>query len=240
MKKQFNYNNKWNKETYDDFISFLNSISEDKYRDFSKRITYTNKEILGIRLPILRNIAKNIKKNDYKTFLKMDSRNIFEIDMIKVYIIGSIKELDEYMIYFDDLINTIDNWALCDTFIASSKLIKNNKEYFFNISSKLIKTNDEFKNRVGLVILLNYFIDECYLPKICELLKDYNTSEYYAEMAYAWLVSYMYISDSKLTIEFMNNSKMSENIKKMAIRKIKDSYKVSKIDKDNLKSVVNL
>lgn len=227
----------WNKETLNDFVSFLNSISKDSYREFTKRITPTKLTIIGVNLPTLKTLAKSIKKGNYKSFLELDN-NIFEIEIIKGYIIGSLNSIDEYKEYFNRFIKTIDNWAVCDTFISSSKTINKDKDYFFSKSNKLIKEKSEFLNRVGFVILLNYFISEEYFDKILCLIKDYNTDKYYAEMAISWLLSYMYIFDKDKTINFINNSKLSTNIKKMTIRKIKDSRKVNQEEKKEIKNAI--
>ena len=54
----------WNRDTYNNFINYLKSISENFYKEFSEKITFTKYEILGIRLPKLRSIAKEISKSD--------------------------------------------------------------------------------------------------------------------------------------------------------------------------------
>ena len=50
----------WNKETYQEYINYLISIKEDKYKEFHSKLCFTKYEILGIRLPIIRKIAKEI------------------------------------------------------------------------------------------------------------------------------------------------------------------------------------
>ena len=50
----------WTKETYEKFILDLKSIAEAAYKEFSQKITFTKYEMLGIRLPKLRSIAKKI------------------------------------------------------------------------------------------------------------------------------------------------------------------------------------
>ena len=101
----------WNKQIYDEFINYLKSIGEEEYRKFSEKITFTKYEMLGIRLPKLRSIAKEISKGDYKSYLKVCKSNYYEEVMIRLLVIASIKDLNECMLYFDDAINLIDNWA---------------------------------------------------------------------------------------------------------------------------------
>ena len=55
----------WDNNSYNNFINSLKSISENSYKEFSEKITFTKYEMLGIRLPKLRSIAKEISKSDY-------------------------------------------------------------------------------------------------------------------------------------------------------------------------------
>ena len=61
----------WIINSYNHFINYLKSNSENSYKEFSEKITFTKYEMLGIRLPKLRSIAKEISKSDYKSFLKI-------------------------------------------------------------------------------------------------------------------------------------------------------------------------
>lgn len=59
--------NKWNKETYKKFAKYLMSLQDTKYRDFSKSLILNSKyELIGIRTPIMRDIAKSIAKGNVK------------------------------------------------------------------------------------------------------------------------------------------------------------------------------
>ena len=56
---------------YNKFINYLKSISDNKYKEFNKKIIKTKYKMLGIKIPILRNIAKKIDKSNYEEFLNM-------------------------------------------------------------------------------------------------------------------------------------------------------------------------
>ena len=50
----------WDELSYQSFKKYLFSIKEDKYKEFSSKLTKTKYSILGIRVPVLRKIAKEI------------------------------------------------------------------------------------------------------------------------------------------------------------------------------------
>ena len=74
----------WSKEQYQEFIKYLKSIKEDKYREFSMKLTPTKYEILGIRIPKLRSIAKDIFKGNYQEFLILCGNEYFEEDKYNI------------------------------------------------------------------------------------------------------------------------------------------------------------
>lgn len=222
----------WNKKTYQEFIIYLKSISEDAYKEFSQKITFTKYEMLGIRLPKLRSIAKDISKGDYKSFLEVSQNKYYESVMIKLLVIANIKDLDECMSYFDEAISLIDNWALCDTFCNSLKIVAKNNEYFLNVIDDLIKSNKIYHIRVGLILLLCFYVEEEYLDLICKYLDSIKSDEYYVNMAEAWLLCEVFIKYEDFGLKYLENNQLNKFTINKTISKIRDSYRVSKSMKD--------
>ena len=67
-----------------------------------------------------------------------------------------------------------------------------------------------------------------------------NSDFFYVKMVEAWVLSYLYIYDSKKTYDFLFSSDISFDIKNMAIRKILDSYRVNKDEKEKVKALRTL
>ena len=219
---------------YNKFIKYLESIREEEYKKFSEKITFTKYEILGIRLPELRSIAKDISKSDYKSFLQVAGNKYYEEVMIKLLVIANIKEIDELMNYFNGAINLIDNWALCDTFCNSLKIVGKNKEYFLKVIDNLIKGNKTYKIRVGLILLLCYYVEEKYIELIFKYLDSINSDEYYVNMAMSWLVCEIFIKYESLGLKYLEHNKLNKFTINKSISKIRDSYRVSKEMKETI------
>ena len=217
----------WNKEKYHEFINYLKAIKEEKYKEFHSKLTTTKYEILGIRLPVLRNIANEIFKGNYKSFLEICDTNYYEEVMIKGLVIAKIKNVDELMIYFDSFVNLIDNWAINDTFCNSLKIVSRNKEYFLKIIDNLIKSNEVYKIRVGLILLLSYYVETNYLDIIFNYIDNINSNEYYVNMARAWLICEVFVKYESYTLKYLENNNLDKFTLNKAISKIIDSYRVS-------------
>lgn len=222
-----------------DFLKFLNFISEEEYKKFSLKTSPGVENIIGVRLPVLKTISRSIiKSKNYKDFLNISDDNVFEIKILKAYVIAQIKDIELYKKYFLEFLPCIDSWAVCDTFIAASKIIKKDRKYFYDLSKYIIETSlDEYKVRVALVILLDYFVDSEHRSEIFSLLFGYRSEYYYTNMALAWLISEFFIKYPEETKGYLKTRPFDFTVTKMIIRKVRDSYRVSKSDKEWTKKI---
>lgn len=219
----------WNKDDYKEFISYLFDISDSKYKEFHGSLGVDN--VIGIRIPIMREIAKEIYKGNYSEFLSLIEANYYEEITIYGFIVGNIKELDTSVYYLDKYKNMINNWASCDTFCASYKIVKKNKDYFFNYINENISSNNLWIRRLCFVLLLDYYVEEDYIDDIFMLCDKYNTKDYYVQMAVAWIISICFIKYKDKTINYIKNNKLDDFTHNKSIQKIKESLRVSKEDK---------
>ena len=227
----------WTNKTYQEYIDYLLSIKEDKYKEFHSKLCFTKYEILGIRLPIIRNISKQISKTNYQDFLKYTNSKYYEEVLIEGLVISTIKEESIFDKYFNKYITKIDNWGICDSFCNSLNIVTKNPSKYFNICKELSLSQEEFISRVGLIIILNYFIKEEYLKDIFNILDSINSDKYYINMAQAWLICELYIYYPQQTEEYLKNNKLNNFTHNKSISKIRESYRISKETKDYLNTL---
>ena len=230
--------NKWNKESYNEFIKYLISIKDEKYKEFHSSLVLNSKyEMIGIRLPAMRKIAKEIAKTDINEFLENAQNRYYEEVMIQGLVISQIKDEEVFNKYFEKHVNKIDNWALCDTFCNSIKIIKKYEDKYFNEAMKMCLSKEEFISRTGLVMILSNFVSEKNLETIFDTLNKIQSDKFYVNMAEAWLLCELYIKYPKQTIPFIKQNSFNKFTHNKAISKIHDSYRVSKEDKKYLNSI---
>lgn len=228
---------KWTTKTYTEYLEYLQSIKEEQYKNFHSKLCFTKYEILGIRVPTLKKIANKIIKTDYQEFLKLCQNKYYEEVFIEGLIIANIKEENIFLDYFKEYIKKIDNWAICDTFCNSLKIINNNPQKYFKLCKKLSLSKKEYISRVGLVIILNFFVKEEYLEEIYNILNTINSDKYYINMAQAWLICELYIKYSQPTEKFLISNNLNKFTQNKSISKIRDSYRISKEKKDYLNTL---
>ena len=92
----------------------LQTLADSKYQEFHSSLLPGANNILGVRIPQLRTMAKEIiKKEDWRTFVESTDTIYYEETMLQGMIIGLAKmELEEQMKYVTMFIPRIDNWAV--------------------------------------------------------------------------------------------------------------------------------
>lgn len=219
-----------------DIKKYLNDNIDLKYRHFQLGLLPKNTNILGVRMPILRKLAKKVSLGDYKPYLK-DTLNTYEEIMLQGMVIGNLDvSFDELVSYIDDFVPKIDNWAICDSFVASLKLTNKYKPNMFNYIKKYIGSS-EFGIRFMLVMFIWYYIDIEYLNSIFSIIDEVKSDKYYVKMAIAWLISSFYIKYEEDTFTYLKITKIDDFTYNKSIQKIIESKQVSSEKKEILKSM---
>lgn len=182
----------------------------------------------------MRIIAKQIAEENYESFLEPKKYKYYEEIFIRGIVISYIKDKNKLIDYMNDFVKLIDNWAICDSFCNSLKIIKNDLDYFWSTILKYIKSNEEFVVRVGLILILNYYINDSYIDEILNILNNIKTDKYYINMAIAWNICEIYIKQKEKCLIFLKNNNLNKFTQNKAISKIRDSYRISKEEKEFL------
>ena len=227
----------WTKEDYKKYLEYLKSLQDEKYRNFHQKLTATHYEILGIRVPVQRKIAKEIRKGNIVEFLSFCENKYYEEVNIEGFVLAEIKDLSLLENYFDSFLLKIDNWAICDGFCNSLKIVQKNKAYFWKKIQKLLKSKETFMTRVGLILLLSFYVEKEYILKILQMVKTINSHEYYVNMGLSWLLAECFIKFPTETLQLLQEKSLPSFVQNKTICKIRDSYRVSKKVKDYLKNL---
>lgn len=227
----------WNKQDYNEFLEYLYTYQDLTYQKFHAKITFS-KKIIGIKTPILKNISKEISKGNYQDFIKYITTNTYEEWLIFGLIITSSKQPFKTKIeLFDRYLESIDNWALCDIACANFKDFKHNLNEGFEYIKKLIVSVSPWKVRAGVVLLLDYYIEEAYLDTIFQICNDLKREEYYIKMAVSWLISICYIKHPTKTKTFLIHNNLDNFTYNKAIQKIIESKRISESEKEILRKM---
>lgn len=227
----------WTKERYHDYIEALKCKGDPKYREFTGKIVSTKYPIIGLRMPFLKKEAKKISCDDPESFLSCVRSDTYEEVLLEALVIANIMDLDTYLSHFDSFLNKIDNWAICDALVSSSKIMTKERNCFFRKGRILIRSKEPFFARVGFVIFLTHCITGHYPKQMFSLITHYQSDSYYVGMAIAWLLSVLLVDFYDETKAYLEGNHLSKFILQKTVSKACDSYRLNSGQKDELRAL---
>lgn len=233
----------WTQKDIQDFNSYLQKLSEPSKAEWTQNIYATKKPCLAIKVPVLREIAKQIALGNFNSFLSCKKLDYIEYDILQAILIGKMQTYKQQQKATINLLKNVDSWVCTDTL----KLATNTKNFkdVIDFSKELYAQNYTFLRRFAFVQLLKFAKNEEFLEEIYQLILSANAEkEYYVNMAQAWLICELMIYYPKNTLKFIKNYKKiykNDNnlfIIKKSISKCKDSFRISDELKNQLKTII--
>ncbi len=219
-------------------IQYLFENQDSKYRDFHSRLIPGTEDIIGVRVPILQKLAKQIAKSDYSSYLKQVDFQYYEERMVYGLVLGSIrKDFETVMYYLKGFIPVIDNWAVCDSLCSSLKEVKKHRESVLPYLLECCDSSEEYIIRFAVVMLMNYYCDQEHIEILLSEFNKISNEAYYVRMGVAWAVSLCFVKCRERTIEHLLDNKMDDWTHNKSIQKIVESFRVSAEDKEMVKTL---
>lgn len=232
----------WSADYYARFVEYLKGFADEKYRSFHSALVPTEQvdTFLGVRMPKLRELGKEISKGNPRDYLNMQISGYYEEKMLRGIVTGLIKprDFDDFTALADDYIPYISNWALCDCFCSGLKYVKKCRaEFFAHIKSVYLTSENPWAIRTALVLMLDYYLDGEYIDEALSLTDSVNNDHYYVKMAQAWLIATAVAKCEETTLEYLKTAKIPNDVFNKAIQKSRESFRVSDETKEYLKTL---
>ena len=189
----------------------LFELSDDKFKTFHSRLCPNTDNIIGVRLPLLRQLAKRNCKGRLEKFLSNSKEEYYEEILINGLVIAYAKcDVEERLNYIESFVPKIDNWAICDSFCNTLKFVNKNKEIMWEFIQPYLKSYNEFEIRFAVVIILNYYITEDYINLVLKTLDNIKHDGYYVKMAVAWAISMCFIKFEEKTMAYLKDNSLDD------------------------------
>lgn len=209
------------------------------YKEFNcKLIPNIDKgKIIGIRMPMIRKLAKEIFNCDYiDDFLKELPHQYHEENILHGLILTlKYHDIDELIMMLDKFLIYADNWAVTD--VIAPKLFKKYPDKVYEHIKLWINSEYEYVIRFGVVSLLQFYLDDNFRKDELELVKNINSDCYYVKMAIAWFYSFALIKQYDSSVMYFENKLLDKWIHNKSIQKAIESYRISDEKKEYLKSL---
>lgn len=229
---------KYTKKDFNNLHKQLRAISDEKYRKFNESLTPGSEgQSYGVRVPVIRSIARDILKKDWSGFLEYAKKDKnYEIIMLHGMVVALAKiPFDEKLKLFADYIPRINNWAFCDIICGDLKDVKKHREEAYEFLKPYLHSDREFHVRVAVVLLLQYYLVDEYIDRVIDNLIQVKQSDYYVKMAVAWAMSMCYVKFPEKTYPILAKGLLDEDTHNKTMQKIRDSHQVSREQKESLR-----
>ncbi|GFI61904.1 hypothetical protein IMSAG049_01075 [Clostridiales bacterium] len=136
------------------------------------------------------------------------------------------------------MIPFIDGWAVCDGICSTEGIKGSDRAVFWEYIKSCAESEDEFRTRFGLIAMRHSYIDEEHIDKIIGTIDSIKYDGYYDRMGAAWLLADCMVEFPTITMDYMKNNRLENWTFNKAISKMRESYRVSREDKEKLKAMI--
>ncbi len=219
----------------------LQQEAEEKYQKFSAKLLPPNIKLFGVRIPKLRQLAKQLQKEGRaEEYLRVPVSEFEYQEELMLYSLLVAQNKDAQKIErIKNFVPYINSWAVCDIFCSSLKDAKKQQKIYWDCFKVYTQSSKEYEIRFFYVLALSYFINDEYLDKIFSLIQKQKYKGFYDKMAVAWLLSMMFVKYPKATENFLLNTPLDEFVFRKSISKVCDSYQISKEAKIRLRTLAS-
>lgn len=225
-----------------EIILKLKKMQDTKYKSFQSGLipNIDENEIMGVRLPRLRKLSKEIANKwgleYFDEVVKTPKDDLYyEEKMLAGMVAGNTKmDFDTWQKCMEQYVPFIDNWAVCDSICSSMKIANKYQEETWRYLQKFLDDSREFYIRFGVVMAMDYFLNDEYIDKVLAKLPEVKTDDYYAMMAVAWTVSVAFVKYENKSMELIKSANLDIVTHNKSIQKIRESNRVNKEKKSLL------
>ncbi len=206
----------------------LFALQDKGYREGSIKLnpSVDPDTIIGIRIPALRALAKELKGTDAAAaFIAALPHQYFEEYSLHTFLIGYIKAFDEAIVQTDRLLPWLNSWALTDS--MRIKAFDKDPARLLPTIDKWLGSSDTYTIRYGILCLMNYFLDARFDPRYLKKVAAVRSDEYYVNMMIAWYFATALAKQYEAALPYIENRRLDQWTHNKAIQKAIESYRVT-------------
>lgn len=210
------------------------------YREFQAKLipNIAKESILGVRTPILREMAKKLKKEaQERDFLERLPHAYFDENQLHAFTISLEKDFERCVASVEVFLPYVDNWATCDQ--LSPKVFKKHRRELLSYIKKWLASEHTYTIRFGVGMLMEHFLDEDFEPEGLELVAELRSEEYYVNMMRAWYFATALAKQYEAALLYLQKGRMDLWTHRKTIQKAIESNRITAEQKDYLRSLKN-
>lgn len=184
----------------------LLALGDPAYGRFNAKLLPGVTNIIGVRMPLLRQLAREILRGEWRAWLaEIEAADTlyYEERMLQGLVISLAPcTIAERLDYTARFVPRIDNWAVCDIFCR--KLRADEREPVWRFIQSYFRSEAPYDLRFATVMSLQNFTDAEHLEDLLRLLGNIRHENYYVRMGVAWAVAECYANAPERIHEWLS------------------------------------
>lgn len=216
----------------------LFDLQDKGYRDGSIKLNSSvdPDTIIGIRIPALRALAKELRGTpEAQDFIAALPHDYFEEYSLHSFLLSYIKDFDEGLAATERLLPYLNSWALTDSMRV--KAFDRAPERLLPHIERWLHSDHPYTVRYGILCLMNYFLDDRFLPGCLAQVAAVQSGEYYVNMMIAWYFATALAKQYDSALPYLEDKRLSKWVHNKTIQKAVESYRISDDRKAYLKTL---
>lgn len=211
---------------------------DENYKKFHSALipNIDKSKIIGVRVPVMRKIAKDFfKQNCYSDFLSELPHKYYEENCIHAFLIEQTKNFDLCIKLLDDFLPFVDNWATCD--FITPKVFKKNTDALLDKIFIWLQSNNVYTIRFAIRMIMNFYLEENFKENYLETVSKINSDEYYVIMMQAWFFATALAKQYNSAVRYLEKDLLPKKVHIKTIQKAVESLRITKEQKDYLRTL---
>ena len=216
----------------------LFALQDLKYKEFHSGLVPTaeTEDMIGVRVPLVRKLAKEVAKEEgCQDFLRQLPHKYYEENNLHAFIIEGMKDYEQCLAEVNRFLPYVDNWATCDS--MNPKVFKKHKKELLPQIDAWLSSDKTYTIRFGMEMLMSFYLDAWFKPEFLAWVAADRNEEYYVKMMVAWFFATALAKQYTATIPYFEQRLLPEWSHKKAIQKACESYRITKEQKEYLRTL---
>ena len=216
----------------------LEAMREDGNAAFVAKLTpnIEPSSILGVRVPLLRKLAKQIvREGNAEAFLNDVPHRYLEENQIHAFVINEIKDFDECMERLKAFLPYVKCWNVTDA--IRPKIIAKHTDQAEPILRRWMKSGEPYTVRTAIGLYMAYYLDDAFQAEQAERIADLRFDHYYVRMMAAWYMATALAKQPDAVMPLLEQHRMDPWTHNKTIQKAVESYRIPEDQKAYLKTL---
>ena len=216
----------------------LEAMREDGNAAFVAKLTpnIDPSSILGVRVPLLRKLAKQIiREGNADAFLNDVPHRYLEENQIHAFVLNEITDYDKCMEKLEAFLPYVKCWNVTDA--IRPKIIAKHTEETKPVLYAWLRSEEPYIVRTAIGLFMAYYLEDAFETEQAERIADLRFDHYYVRMMAAWYMATALAKQPDAVLPLLEENRMDIWTHNKTIQKAVESFRIPEAQKTYLKTM---